>query len=86
MTAKTSQRSNYNELVDLPLEPGFSLLTIPLISKDIYMHTMEDMIRGKLIGVFQVRMSESNLGMFKSDPINREILNAILEMFTIRYI
>jgi hypothetical protein len=47
---------------------------------------MEDMIRGKLIGVFQVRMSESNLGMFKSDPINREILNAILEVFTFRYI
>ena len=49
------------------------------------MHTKEDMIRGELIGVFQVRMSDSNLGTFKSDPINREILNAILEVFIIRY-
>ena len=85
VTAKTSQRSNYNELVDLPLESGYSLITIPLISKDVFMHTKEEMIRGELIGVFQMRMSESNYGMFKSDPINREILNAILEVFTIRY-
>lgn len=86
VSAKSSQRTSYTELVDLLLEPGYSLLTVPLISQEVLHQSKEDIIGGDLIGVCQLRLSDSNFGVFKSDPINRDILAGILDIFTTRYL
>ena len=43
------------------------------------LHAKEDIKRGQFIGVVQMRINDSKYGVFRSDPMHREILNALLD-------